>query len=247
MARTPRKATRLVVPGFELDLADPPIVTAPGENLIETVEAARSKSIINTSTRSDEEKQRIATPRAFTLALEHRFGMPVDFDLAADKNNAKAEHYFSLETDSLKQDWSRIEVFGQAVKLAYLNPPFAHIKPWARKLAECRWLKRWTAMLVPASFSTDWFLELEDVVHRDAIPRIQFEGNDTIYPKDLSLIVAGFGMTGDGYWDWRVSYALACRERGIEPDPKHLKGVTRLPTKAVFPDYAWTPNPFEAE
>jgi phage N-6-adenine-methyltransferase len=250
MARRPitRAPHGYVVPGLTVEL-DRPLVDSAAE--------VRSKSIINTATRGDEEKQRIATPWAFIHALEQRFGVPVDFDLAADVGNTKAGLFYTAEDDALKQDWSTLQpsnrfreehpdvTYWRPSKLAYLNPPFANIKPWARKLAECRWLRRWTVMLVPASFSTDWFLELEDQLHRDAIPRIQFEGNDHLYPKDLALCVAGFGMTGDGYWDWRVSYAQYFRERGFEPDPVHMKGVSRLPAKSVFPDYGWTPSPFE--
>lgn len=212
------------------------------------------KSIINTATRGDEEKQSIATPWAFIHALEQRFGTPVDFDLAADETNAKAPQWFGGDlasdgVDALTQDWSDLwyrHPAGDLVpcRLAYLNPPFAHIKPWALKVVDCRWLKRWTVMLVPASYSTDWWLELRGKVVLDAIPRIQFEGATHLYPKDLALVVAGFGMVGAGYWDWRASYLQYCTERAIEPDPVHLKGLSRFPTEPVLPDFNWTPDPF---
>jgi phage N-6-adenine-methyltransferase len=215
----------------------------------------RSKSIINTATKSDPDKQRIATPWAFIHALEQRFGTPVDFDLAADKDNAKAAAFFDLESDALKRPWELLSTNYQVrtggvsgwSRLAFLNPSFAHIKPWAHKVAECRWLKRWTVMLVPASYSTDWFIDLKKKVVCDAIPRIQFEGATHLYPKDLALFIAGFGLVGGGYWDWRVSYAQYCIEHSITPDTVHLRGTTRLPdyqNSPVFPDYDWTPNPF---
>lgn len=228
---------------------------------------ARSRSIINTSTRGNKAKQRIATPWPFIYALEQRFGVPVDFDLAAEPQTSKAAplaahftnyaNHFTAEDDALKQDWSIIEVpRGRdmvSVKLAYCNPPFAHIKPWAigpkgnraAGMLACRWLTRWTVMLVPASASTDWLLELRGKVQIDAIPRIQFEGATHLYPKDLCLIVAGFGVAGEGYWDWRASYVQYCRDRKITPDPIHLKGVgKRFPAGRVLPDYGWTPSPF---
>jgi DNA N-6-adenine-methyltransferase (Dam) len=215
---------------------------------------AKGKSIINTATRGDEDKQRIATPWPFIRALEQRFGTPVDFDLAAEPGNVKSftHRCFTSEEDALKQDWSDLLVIDnpgfherdRQARLAYLNPPFAHIKPWARKLADCRWLTRWTVMLVPASYSTDWFLELRGKVLLDAIPRIVFEGSQLLYPKDLVLCVAGFGVTGMGYWDWRASYLQDCTERALEPDPLHLKGLKRFPVTPVFPDYDWTPDPF---
>jgi phage N-6-adenine-methyltransferase len=203
------------------------------------------RSIINTATRGDHAKQSIATPWAFIHALGQRFGVPVDFDLAASKDNAKAYHWFGIEDDSLKQDWSAlVTTKKRPVRLAYVNPPFGHIKPWARKVADCRWLTRWTVMLVPASYSTDWLLELNGKVQVDAIPRIQFEGATHLYPKDLCLVVAGFGVVGSGYWDWRASYLQSCRARKERPEPTHLKGLKRFPKLAVLPDYLWTPSPF---
>ncbi len=226
-------------------------------NAVEAAKAKPPKSIINTATRGDEEKQRIATPWPFIHALEQRFGVPVDFDLAAEEDTSKAGcFYFDEEADALKQDWSDLVLGGKPrplrSKLAYLNPPFANISPWAlgpkdnsaAGLASCRWLKRWTVMLVPASYSTDWFLELRGLVLLDAIPRIMFEGATWLYPKDLVLCVAGFGVTGMGYWDWRVSYWQYCLERGLEPEPRHLKGIRRLPIAPVLPDLNWTPDPF---
>ncbi len=226
----------------------------------------KGRSIINTATRGDEEKQRIATPWAFIHALEQRFGVPVDFDLAAEAETSKAvpleppfdkppfvngKNHFNEADDALKQSWELLEVpRGRDMvlsQLAYCNPPFAHIRPWALnpgKLADCRWLKRWTVMLVPASYSTDWFLELRGKVQLDAIPRIQFEGATHLYPKDLVLCVAGFGVAGAGYWDWRVSYWQYCVDRKLEPDPRHLKGLKRIPSTPVLPDFNWTPDPF---
>lgn len=218
------------------------------------------RSIINTATRGDEAKQSIATPRAFIVALEQRFGSPVDFDLAATAENAKAPAYFTKEDDSLKRDWSRLvatKTRGGATKqvrarLAFLNPPFGNIKPWAlgpkdnpaAGMLACRWLPRWTVMLVPSSHSTDWFLELRGKVQIDAIPRIQFEAATHLYPKDLCLVVAGFGVTGSGYWDWRASYLQWCRAHKQTPEVAHMKGLKRFPSGGVLPDYAWTPSPF---
>lgn len=199
-----------------------------------------SKSIINTATRGDAAKQSIATPWAFIHALRQRFGVPVDFDLAASETNTKADEFFDQDSNALKRDWSQLP----GVQLAFVNPPFGHIKPWARKIAECRWLTRWTVMLVPASASTDWYLELKGKVQIDSIPRIQFEGATHLYPKDLCLVVAGFGVVGDGYWDWRASYLQWCRAHNETPEPQHMKGLKRFPTETVLPDYAWTPSPF---
>lgn len=207
------------------------------------------RSIINTATRSDPDKQSIATPWEFIHALEERFGAPVDFDLAADRSNAKAQWFFDSALNALDQNWGANLglLLGKEApaQLAFLNPPFAFILPWSRKLAACRWLRRWTVMLVPASYSSDWFIELKGHCQVDAIPRIRFEGADGIYPKDLALFVAGFGVTGGGsYWDWRVDYWRRCQRLGRsctiggEPWPKPN---SRLPLSFdSLPDYGRT-------
>ncbi|UOF77284.1 DNA N-6-adenine-methyltransferase [Caudoviricetes sp.] len=212
------------------------------------------RSIINTATRGDEAKQSIATPWALIHALERRFGVPVDFDLCATDDNKKVRTsaWFgpgsAVGDNALMQDWSSLG----ATKLAFANVPFGHIKPWAlgprfntkAGLLACRWLPRWTVMLAPASHSTDWFLELKGKVQIDAIPRLQFETQTHLFPKDLAIFVAGFGVSGSGYWDWRASYLQHCRERDVTPDPVHMKGLKRFPEAAVLPDYSWTPSPF---
>ncbi len=172
------------------------------------------KSIINTATKSDPAHQSIATPWRFIHALEVRFGFPVDFDLAATDETKKVHTsaWFGSGSvfgeDALARDWSTIT---PASRLAYCNPPFAHIKPWARKLGGCRWLPRFTCMLVPASYSATWFQELKGKVQIDAIPRIQFEGQISLYPKELVLITAGYGISGEGYWDWYTDYFHYCQ------------------------------------
>jgi phage N-6-adenine-methyltransferase len=212
-----------------------------------------TRSIINTNTRSDEVKQSIATPWPFIHALEQRFGVPVDFDLAATAENAKAPDYWTKGDNALKSDWSSIFAIENPglhererhVRLAFCNPPFSNLKPWAKKLAECRWLTRWTVMLAPSSHDADWFqLLLRGKVQIDAIPRIQFETNTHLYPKGLALYVAGFGVNGSTDWDWRASYAQWCRARNQSPDPVHMKGLKKFPSVPVLPDYSWTPSPF---
>ncbi len=218
------------------------------EALDQLVAKGRSKkSIINTATKSDPDKQAIATPWRFIHALEYRFGVDVDFDLAATAENAKAPflRYFTLKQDSLNCDWGM--ELGRGLggngpsRLAYLNPPFAHIKPWARKLAACRWLRRLTTMLVPASYSATWFQELKGKVQIDAIPRIQFEGSTGLYPKELVLVTAGFGMNGEGYWDWYTDCYHRNIGDGVAFDIPEVKGKRGPRPRAYLPDLHGTP------
>ena len=151
-------------------------------------------------------RQDYRTCPRFLSAIEHQFGR-IDFDLAARADNTVAVSYYGPDTDSLKQDWAL-----PGVRNAWLNPPYECIEPWAAKLARCRMLPRWTLMLVPASVDARWYREhVMDKAMVWAIPRIQFVDAPSSYPKALVLIGAGYGVRGQGYWDWR-QYELKAAE-----------------------------------
>lgn len=145
-------------------------------------------------------KQDYETPPEFMVALEKRFGCKVDFDLAANKQNAKAKNFFEDGVrDALLEDWTL-----PPVKLAWLNPPFKRIDPWAAKLLECRHLPRFTVMLVPASIGSLWYpRNVQHHLYVEGVTRMTFVGETQPYPKDLMLCIAGYGMQGHGFWDWK--------------------------------------------
>lgn len=150
-------------------------------------------------------KQDYATPWSFVRAYEARWGS-FDVDLAATSRNAKAQRFFSPKQDSLRIPWATH--FGRSV-LAWLNPPFERIEPWAEKcaaeaIAASAALGLRIVMLTPASVSSDWFAEH---VHGRAFvlgvrPRLTFEGELDPYPKDLMLSLFGFGSSGFDVWRW---------------------------------------------
>lgn len=145
------------------------------------------------------------TPPEFIAAVERRYGK-IGFDLAASAQNRKAEAFYSEADDALTAPWDSIATAtGHKVKVAWLNPPFADIEPWAKKCAEVRWLPRWTLMLVPASMGSLWWARnVNPFAQSFGIPRLKFVGAKDPYPKDLALIVYGFGcLPANGYWDWR--------------------------------------------
>jgi len=143
-------------------------------------------------------KQDYSTPVSFLAAVEKRFG-PIDFDLSAHSGNNVAARYYSPDDDSLKQDWTL-----PGVRVAWLNPPFADIEPWAARCYECRALPRWTLLLVPASIGANWFYE--HVVRAAMVfglnPRLSFDGKNP-YPKDCLLACFGFNACGFDVWRWR--------------------------------------------
>lgn len=142
-------------------------------------------------------RQNFATPPEFVHAVEARFGA-ITVDLAASADNAKAPAWIDEERNSLLVDWHKFD------GLLWLNPPFAHIKPWARKCDVESALGARIALLVPASVGSEWF---NDHVHGRALvlplrPRLTFVGADDPYPKDLMLCVFG-EPAGFEPWRWK--------------------------------------------
>ena len=114
-------------------------------------------------------KQDYSTPPAFLEAIARQFG-PIDLDLACRVDNMVAPYGITERVDSLSKDWRNLhpawlDTRGTSggptpvdgIRVAFLNPPFATIRPWAAKREQCRWLPRWTLMLVPASMGSKWW------------------------------------------------------------------------------------------
>lgn len=157
-------------------------------------------------------KQDYETPAAFIEAIARRFGRP-DFDLAASATNAKAPAFLTESDDALAVDWASIRnVDHEAVLVAFLNPPFANIRPWAKKCESVRDLPRWTLMLVPASMGSLWWRDhVIGKCQADGVTRMQFVGAESLYPKDLALLAYGFGVSGHGFWQWTASGSEAAQ------------------------------------
>jgi phage N-6-adenine-methyltransferase len=146
-------------------------------------------------------KQAYATPLEFIAAVKRRFGVgDFDYDLAADAINTKARRYFDEKIDSLKQDWSKLR------GALWLNPPYAHIEPWAKKCAESAvWSfkpPRRIFLLVPAAVGSDWFARHVFGKARVLLlnGRLSFDGKNP-YPKDCCLACYG-EKPGIEIWRW---------------------------------------------
>lgn len=148
-------------------------------------------------------RQDVGTPRDFLDAVERRFGC-IKVDLAARADNAVAPLFVTPEEDSLVVPWG--ERFPST--LAWLNPEFSDIAPWAAKCAHEAGVQApglRVLLLTPASVGAVWFAEH---VHRKALvlalsPRIKFIGHKTGFPKDLILSCFGFGAPGFELWRWK--------------------------------------------
>ena len=141
------------------------------------------------------------TPSDLLCAVEGRWG-PLEMDLAATAETAKAPNFITLEQDSLLPltIWPRDAV-------CWLNPPFGHIEPWAAKCArQCERLESEgrIILLVPASVGANWY---RDHVHGKARVyflngRIKFVGAVDWYQRDCLLAVYG-EKPGYEVWSWR--------------------------------------------
>lgn len=146
-------------------------------------------------------RQDYGTPRALIDAVIQRFG-PLDVDLAATGENAKASVWITPERDSLTVRWGHL--FRR--QRAWLNPPFDDIATWTRKCAfESHYDGVEIILLTPASVGSNWFME--HVHGRAAVfalnPRLRFEGCKDAYPKDCMLSVFGAGLPpGFDVWRW---------------------------------------------
>jgi DNA N-6-adenine-methyltransferase (Dam) len=161
-------------------------------------------------------KQDYSTPVEFLNAVKKRFGFKqFDWDLAATKENGVdlyivggkhlsyfgPDHSFEEYRDAFANPWQ-----GRRGNL-WLNPPYGHIEPWAKKCAESAPIsfpqKRRIFFLVPASVGANWFAQYVDgkALVLFTSPRLSFDGKNP-YPKDVLLACYGL-KPGYECWRWK--------------------------------------------
>lgn len=140
------------------------------------------------------------TPDDFRAAVVARFGYP-HVDLACTRENVFGrEGLHTPAWDSLQVDWRDWIPYQPARPYGWLNPPFAHIAPWAKKAAESG---ARVLMLVPAAIGSNWY---RDYVHKHARVyalngRLDFGSGP--YPKDCTLCDYG-DEPGLEIWSWQT-------------------------------------------
>lgn len=173
--------------------------------------------------------QDVVTPMWFIQEVEKIF--PIGFDLAAtsDNNRATAGCFFSIEQDSLSQDWKYTIDTTWRSKYLWLNPPFC--APKKKCLPNCEkercitrgwhdiidqpgiaaWMKKCVeesnkgakiVSLTLATRGTKWY---QDIVRPNSLSlilckRITFDGEKHPYTRELQLNIFGSGMKGEGYF-----------------------------------------------
>jgi phage N-6-adenine-methyltransferase len=142
-------------------------------------------------------RQDFETPAEFMAAFTRYFGAAPDWDLAASVTNTKAPRFFTEEQDSLAQDWNALR------GILWCNPPFANIRPWARKAAESESFRSRIYLLTPASIGANWYVEHVIPYARVyvLVGRLSFDGRGP-FPKDCTLAVYG-ERPGLEVWRWK--------------------------------------------
>lgn len=149
-------------------------------------------------------KQDYRTPSHFLQAVKNKFKLVrFDVDLATSgKRNSVAPVYVTEKQNSLSLDW--FEEFPQ--EQMWLNPPFGHIRPWAKACSQFSGVFGGRIfLLTPASVGANWF---EDYVFENADiyflnGRIHFVGEKDAYPKDCMLSVFGDVEPDISIWRWK--------------------------------------------
>jgi hypothetical protein len=152
-------------------------------------------------------RQDFETPAELLDAVARRFGS-IRIDLAATAANAKAPWWLGpgseMAEDALAPDvdWNRY--FSDGV--AWLNPEFGDIEPWAAKCAATTLIgNQRIALLTPASIGSNWFARHVLGCARvfGLSPRLTFVGATSPYPKDCMLSVWGDGRADFDVWRWK--------------------------------------------
>lgn len=155
-------------------------------------------------------RQDYETPDEFFRLCDREFQF--GFDLAAHGSNRKCGFWYGPESpfgiDSLALSWWDIPSW------SWLNPPFAEIKPWARKCLEESEKGAKVAMLTLASTGANWFRDYcwDRCQIRFLNGRLKFKGAKDFFPKDLALYVFDRELSPKvEIWDWRnnVTFTLA--------------------------------------
>lgn len=94
------------------------------------------------------------TPESFFQEVNYKYKFV--FDLACSKDNCKTRDGFTIEENSLEQDWAIIS-FDTDGGWLWLNPPYSKCKEFVEKAYAEMQLGAKTVMLIPSRTDTKWF------------------------------------------------------------------------------------------
>lgn len=140
------------------------------------------------------------TPKELFAVLDREFAFTTD--VAASEENALCPHFFTAETDGLRQDWQHL--------ICYCNPPYNRAAEFLQKAAEEH--ERGAAtivLLIPARTDTSywWKYALRATEIRFLPGRLRFGGAPNSAPFPSAVIVFD-GETASGtpavlWWNWK--------------------------------------------
>ena len=100
------------------------------------------------NSRTEDSKDNYETPQYFFDILNNEFHFTLD--VCADEYNHKLFRYYTIEDDGLKQDWSG--------EVCWCNPPFKHVKHWAKKCyEESKKPNTTVVMILPSRTETEYW------------------------------------------------------------------------------------------
>jgi len=95
-----------------------------------------------------------STPNDFFNKLDEEYNFV--FDLACSKDNCKTNDGFTIEDDSLKQNWALI-TYETGGGWLWINPPYSKCKEFVDKAYSEMLIGAKIVMLIPARTDTKWF------------------------------------------------------------------------------------------
>ncbi len=104
------------------------------------------------------------TPRWFFNQLDAEFHFTVD--VAATKENALCDRYYTKESDGLIHDWSD--------EVVWCNPPYANVAPWVQRASRATLRRATCVLLLNVCTDTNWFHDyIWDTDNQDTRPNVE--------------------------------------------------------------------------
>lgn len=132
------------------------------------------------SSRFESSNQEWETSDDIFNPLNIEFGFTLD--VAASTKNHKCEHYFTIESDGLRQNWRN--------EVCWMNPPYNMVKSWIQKAYSESHHGATVVCLVPSRTNTNWWHEycMKGEV-RFIRGRPKFKGCIHGLPQPLAIVI----------------------------------------------------------
>jgi phage N-6-adenine-methyltransferase len=134
----------------------------------------------NFSTAFKSSKQDWVTPSNLFQVLDDEFHFTLD--VAASRDNAKCDKFFTVDDDGLKCDWGH--------EICWMNPPYNNKKKWVIKAYNASLNGATVVCLIPARTNTNWW---HDYCMKGEVRfirgRVKFDGAKHGLPQPLAFVI----------------------------------------------------------